>query len=119
MKAIKIDVVKKEVTEIEINGDIKSMYEALECDFIEGITLIEREEKLWIDEEGLLRDEPLGAFRMLGYPQVLSGHGLVLGITSSGENRGTWLEVDQIKRLVEFVGLDEIPEPSFTVTTFD
>lgn len=117
MKAIKIDVVKKTVEDIEISGDLISMYKALECDCVTSVRITD-DEILWVDDDGLLHDNPIGAFLFENYPQVLSGHGLILGVTGSGENRSTKLKSESIKELIRFEDVKNLPEPSIHFVNF-
>ena len=110
MKAIKIDVIKREVYEIDIPKGLQGLYSALECDMVE-IVRINDTEDLYVDEEGLLRHDPIGAFRFKGYDQVLSGHGLVLGNDGEGDSVDTTLTVEYIRDQVRFKEVQDIPEP--------
>lgn len=119
MKAIKIDVEQKKVYEIEIDGNNKSMYEALKCSCVSHISIIRRKEFLWIDDDGLLKDNPLGAFELVGYPQLLSGNGLILGIDIGGNNISTAFDAETIKSLVKFEDAAKLPKPFIKVYSLD
>ena len=117
MKAIKIDVVKKEIYEIEIKGDYHSLSKELECLGIERVR-ISRYEFVWVDEEGLLRNPPLGAFKISTYPNALSGHGIVLG-ANDPDTTSTRLTLNWVKGNVNFVDPSGLAKPEVTVTSFD
>ena len=119
MRAIKIDVVKETVEEIEISGSLDSMYAALQCDCICSVGIhLTPCEVLWVDDEGLLKD-PIGAFTIVGYPNPLSGHGIILGVTSSGANRSTKYSADLVRRMVEFTDPKYLPKPEIKVISFN
>lgn len=107
MKAILIDPVAKTVSEVEHNGDYHQIYEFLsdkdhkmdvhlfECVNIDGVNSI------YVDEEGLLHN-PKYFFSWRGYPQPLSGRGLILGCNDEGDSIGTTLTKKEVETLVKF-----------------
>jgi hypothetical protein len=103
MKAIKIDVVKKEVYEVEISSDIKTMHKQLECSCFAAAGHLKNKDMLLVDDEGLLVEKPLGFFIISGYPNLLSGHGLVVGVSRSGATVPAKSTADGIKQMVEFI----------------
>lgn len=113
MRAIKIDVVKKSVYEIDIPAEsvLDELYRALECTCVDAV-FVDFEETLWIDDEGLLRNPPLGAFKV--GRRVYSGHGVILGTSYEGESAPTGLTVQQVYTTVTFVDVSELPEPTMT-----
>ncbi len=116
MKAIKIDVIKKEVYEVEIDDSIDSIYKHLECEIFEQVgPFLPNGDAVLVDEEGLLKDEPIGAFKMGTYPAVLSGHGLIHGLNhNTGETSSAKSLVEFIRSQVKFVGVDQLPEATLT-----
>lgn len=117
MKAIKIDVIAKEVKEIELEPGIKNIYRELDCDLftvIYPMGLLEGD-CIYIDDEGLLRQPPLGAFYIKGFPQVLSGHGLVIGTDDEGDSISASTPLQQIKALVRFEDPHYLPEPFINI----
>lgn len=117
MRAIKIDAVKKEIYEVEIRGDNKSMYKELDSEGVEGVRL-SKTERVWIDDVGLHRNPPLGAFQIKWYPQALSGHGLILGLRGP-ENTSTKLTLEEVRDIVQFVDVSELPLPVITTVSFE
>ena len=111
MIAIKIDVVKKEIYEINLKPGIKAMYEALEIDTPFTRIKLSEIESLWIDDEGLIRKDPIGAFSIDGYDQVLSGHGLIMGIGPDGESKTTTLRASDVRELITWHSVEELPTP--------
>lgn len=115
MKAIKIDVVKKDVYEVEVTTDIATFYKHLECDDFNQVgRRLPNGDCLIVDGEGLLK-KPIGAFQFGTYPNSLSGHGLLFGTDSEGETVGVKSTLDYVKRAVRFVDPATLPEPGFTI----
>jgi hypothetical protein len=117
MRAIKIDVVKKEIYEIDIKGGYQSMCQVLDSEGYDPIR-ISKTEKLWVDGEGLLRRPPLGAFMYDPYPNALSGHGLILGLRGP-DSVGTKLTLEEVRVRVRFVGVEELPLPVILMASFE
>lgn len=102
MKAIKIDVVKKEIYEVTIEDSLQSIYQQIEADMIETAVHLPKNDVVYVDEEGLLRETSKGWFIIYGQPQPLSGHGLVLGVTRNGSSRDVQATVEYIRKIVVF-----------------
>jgi hypothetical protein len=119
MRAIKIDVIKKDVYEVEITPDIKTFYKHLECDcFCQVGRRMKNNDILIVDDEGLLKSA-IGAFKFDTYFQPLSGHGLIYGTSGSGETIPAKSSIDDIKSKVTFMGTNGLPEPKIEVRSFD
>ncbi len=127
IKAILIDSENKQVLEIELNKESGSynqdMYKALKCDYItcacsELFTKLDH--ALFVDDEGLLKDDPMGAFCIrigsgaLYHSQVFSGNGIIVGIDSEGESIDHALDVELIKDIVKWDEIANLPAPSMT-----
>lgn len=121
MKAIKIDVVKKEVYPVEITSDYKDIHTHLECDtFTTAQMTKEFGVTLFVDDDGLLK-EPIGAFFIAGAKQAYSGHGLLIAINEKGETISydyTDNDLKHIRRAVQFVGTETLPSPEINVVTW-
>ena len=103
IQAIKIDVIKKEVYGLQINGNLEGLYSAIGCDNVECIGL-NRGNDLWIDGEGLLRHPQPPRLKLKGDPLALTGNGLVCGFDGEGGTIGTTLTVQAVAALVTFLG---------------
>lgn len=94
MKAILIDVKKKEVREVEIEKGkrsyLDSMYQQIGCNMIETALYLDDTDSpdaIMVDEEGMLNfDNNTMFFTFEGGHQPFAGNGLVIG---SGEGGGT------------------------------
>lgn len=120
MRAIKIDCIKKEIYEVELphaeKEDYSSMYKELDAEGYEGVRM-SKTEMLWVDEAGLRRKPPIGAFRVEWYPQALPGHGLIIGL--KGEySAATELTLEEVRAMVRFVDISELPLPVMTIHSF-
>lgn len=102
MKAIKIDVVQGKIIQIDIAKGIEPLYKELQCRCFTTIEL-DNGDILFLDDEGLLLEEPLGAFVYDNYPQPLSGHGIILGNDEEGESQDCKSTVEEIKKVVRFL----------------
>ena len=120
MKAIKIDVVNQTITEIELAPGIDAIYQELDCNLFTCISPIgfPPGDAIYIDDEGLLRDPVIGAFSVRGYPQVLSGHGLIIGTDSEGESISCKCILESIKKAIRFEDPHYLPEPGFKIIHF-
>ena len=117
MREIKIDVIKKEIYEVEIKGDYLRFHEQLDCDTITGVRL-SKSEYLYVDDEELRRKPLLGAFRIDGYPQALPGHGIIVGLRGPQEVSSR-LPLKGVGDMVQFVDVSELPAPVMTVHHFE
>jgi hypothetical protein len=121
IKCIFIDCVKREVTKIEIEGGLQSIYNVLGCDTITAAErhLFGRTHTLYVDDNGLMIDKKLGAFQ-IKKGQILSGHGLIIGCDEEGND----IDVDNamlacIDPLISWHNVEDLPEPSFEIYSFD
>ena len=103
MKAILIDVVEKTIKEVELKGDfLTNCYKLLKCRVIEVAAEID-DNTIWVDEEGYCHI-PMGYFRVIGYNQIFSGNGLVVGYDrTKDENKDCSIGVEDVRDLVTFV----------------
>jgi hypothetical protein len=116
MKAIKIDVLKKEVYEVEITSNIDTIYKHLECNcFCQVGRRMPNGDILLVDDNGLIIDNPIGAFNFGAYPQSLSGHGILIGTDSAGETVDVTSKIDYVKSQVRFVNVSNLGQPSFQI----
>jgi len=116
-KAIKIDVAKREVYEIEIEPGLDAMYEAIGCRAVDMVRITQLDD-LWIDDCGLLREPQPDKFKFLGHAQPLAGNGLICGYDDQGETVSTALTVEFVQQMVRWVGSEHI-EPQCGFIPFD
>jgi hypothetical protein len=123
MKCIKIDVVSRTVYEIEIEGGLQSMYDAmgLECEMIEKgfylpiVSAVESKSHMdtcFVDEESLIKGDGYvkGAFSFQAAKGNVYGpffnNGLIVGCDSEGESQSHRQIFETIKNAVQFYEIE-------------
>jgi len=105
MRAILIDPVARTMTEVDYDGDYKSIYRLIDVDMFE-VMQISDIESVFIDEEGLLKEPaPTHYFKIGDDGHPLSGKGLVLGVNDEGDSIATQLTIDELSTIIQFVRL--------------
>lgn len=104
MRAILIDPIAKTVTEVDYGGKYTDIYKLIDCDTF-TVVGIENDDAIYVDDEGLLKDDPKYYFLYQGYAQPLAGKGLVLGTSEDGDSIEPVHTRDEIERKVRFVEL--------------
>lgn len=117
MRAILIDPEAKTITEVDYDGNYKSIYKLIGCQTF-TVVGINDNESIFVDDEGLLNN-PEFFFMWRGYHQPLAGKGLILGVDDEGESVETKLTLDYVVDHVtfpelSFQGFDPIPEGAVT-----
>lgn len=118
MRAIKIDVVTKTIYEVDLKAKrdgstMESLQQLLDVDCFTMVSLGEGY-ALWIDDEGLYREPPLGAFKIKEDWQAFSGHGIITGLNGPATVAAT-IPIEAVVELVTFVPNEELPEPRIEV----
>ena len=103
-KAIKIDVIKKDVYEIELSDDYKAIYGAIGNDCRCFCVPIEFEngDALYSDEEGLLHEKMEGCFMMENWISPLVGNAIILGTDDEGDSIDAKSTIEEIKSKIYF-----------------
>ncbi|MEJ7644254.1 MAG: hypothetical protein WKF87_06645 [Chryseolinea sp.] len=102
LKGIKIDVVKREIFHVEY-VNLNDIYSLLDCRcFCIAASKWIAPDHLYVDDDGLLRDVPLGFFMIAGNAQPLSGHGLIVGCDLEGDGIDCVKDIDSIRKIVRF-----------------
>lgn len=117
ISAIKIDVVKQEVYQVQIENDLESMYEVIDCQIVERV-VIDRNNDLWLDEEGLLHYPQPPKFWFKGAIAPFTGNGLICGYNGEGQTISTTLTAEEIESRILFLGNAYI-EPQCGFITWD
>lgn len=117
-KAIKIDIEKQEVYEVDIDN-YKDISKHIDCRcFTIACYINKKEDCIFVDDEGLLT--PIqGAFEYEGAPQPYAGHGLVIGTTKSGNSKTPTVTVEEIKKAVTFLTPWELRKKYATDTSLE
>lgn len=120
MRAILIDPFKREVTDIDTDASLDSMYDILHVDLI-TVMRVGAGHAMILDDEGLLKDKSAQEyFTMKGATQPFAGRAMILG-DSYGESRAATLTLDEVKDKVVWLDNDAV-EPDewtgWTITTW-
>ena len=112
MKGILIDVINREVREVETEGGLDSLYKLIGCDLVE-IVKVDRNEDLYVDEEGLLKVTSKSGFftwftDQFGVSTPLVGNGLILSHDDEGNSISTTHTVEDSNKRVTFYTYPEV-----------
>jgi len=118
MKAILIDVKTQEVKEVEHDGEIQNIYNLIDCRAFD-IVRIDDVNDIFVDDEGILKDNLYFEYSVNDRVFQLAGSGLVLGYNKKGETIGTTLTVEDVKGKVNFLPEGFKVEPYWEVTAWD
>ena len=118
MKAILIDVKTQEIKEVEHDGKLQNIYDLIDCRTID-IVRIDDVNGIFVDDEGLLKDNLY--FEYSGSENVfkLAGNGLILGVNDEGNSISPTLTVEDVKSKVNFLPEGFKVEPYMEVTAWD
>jgi hypothetical protein len=99
LRAYLIDPFQRKVHTLDVTHELSAWYDMLECSCVDVVRIGTAPNgnaiDVWVDDEGLLRNEPYPLFR-LG-EGTLCGYGLVLECDSEGKSLGvsfghSWFE---------------------------
>jgi hypothetical protein len=111
MKAILIDALNKTITEIEIDGDLKSIYKAVGFDMIEIGFRFDDEghpnNVIYLDEEGGFRGHEHGFF-FSGAHQPWLGNGIIMGGDDEGESADTTVTIEEVRNRIRFLSPEQV-----------
>lgn len=123
MRALKIDAEKRLITEIDIpEGQLlERAYAEIGCDMIEVAFNFaagnDSYDSVYVDEEGLLKDDPPYWFTIKGAHQPFAGNGVVAGVDPDGETVAARITIEQLQSKVRFWTLGEIRAAMLTGET--
>jgi hypothetical protein len=116
MRAILIDPFAEQVTTVECDGEIRSIYQLIGADTFDVVRV--GGDDLFVDDEGLFQEKQR-FFQIEGYPQPLAGKALVLGLDlPSGDSAEPNMSEGDVRALVTFLpeGYRYDPPPPLVVT---
>jgi hypothetical protein len=100
-RGILVDVAKLTVREVQFNG-LKDMYRLIDCDMVECVSY-GKDLDVWVDEEGLLKNDGKGFFMLPSYPQPFKGNGLLTGgVDENGETVSCTMSLEDAAKLITF-----------------
>lgn len=114
MKAYLIDPFEKKISEVEYDGNYKSIYTLISTqsnpvDIFTCVELNEHQDTVFVDDEGLLNNtETQHYFKLNGH--LLAGKGLVLGTNDEGDSVTPFVSFEkfQTQNKIEFLGHQKI-----------
>ena len=118
MKAILIDVKTQEIKEVEHDNTLQNIYDLIDCRLID-IVSIDDVNSIFVDDEGILKDNLY--FEYSGSENVfkLAGNGLILGVYDVGNSISPTLTIEDVKSKESFLPEGFKVEPYWEVTAWD
>lgn len=132
VKAIKIDVARQEIYEVEVaSNGLQGMYDAIGngCDMVQiGMHFAPSRnqrhgDSMWVDEEGLYRPI-IGGFVVGNVDQPFCGNALIFGNIESPDGGQEFsdftLPIDILRQHIQFVGKEYFDnyQPTISVTSW-
>ena len=111
IKAIKIDVQKEDVYEMEIGCDYKELYPAIgnNCTMFTCPFEYPNGDGLFCDDEILLRQEDMvGAFKYPDWDVPIVNNAVILGVDDEGDSVDVKSTVEEIKKDLKFINIDQL-----------
>ena len=100
MKAILIDVINKEVREVEHDDTLESIYKHVDCGTFD-VVRIDNLNSIYIDDEGLfIEDQQFFNYVIDLRVASLAGNGLILGVDDEGNTIEPTLTLEEVKSSV-------------------
>jgi hypothetical protein len=120
MRAYLIDTPNKQITEVDYDGDYKSIYTWCNVECFTTVRINADDDVVFLDDEGLINGNPDGWFVFSGYNQPLRGKGLVLGTDNEGESVEPTIALEELRSMITFPSDEEVGcvEPYFHVTSW-
>ena len=113
MKVILINPFEETVKEAVYGGDFREIYALIDCRTF-TIQMIDEENDLFLDDEGLLVE---GAQRYFEYKGLgtFAGKGLIMAHDNEGDSKATTLDLKEVSSMVKFMpeGHRETPYMEF------
>ena len=106
MKAILIDVKTQEIKEVEYDNTLQNIYDLIDCRAFDLVRLNEVDgifNSIFVDDEGLLKDNLYFEYSDSGRVFQLAGSGLILGVDDEGNSISPTLNVEDVKGKVSFL----------------
>ena len=107
MRAFLIDPYALDITEVQYNGDYKTIYKLIDADIFTCVTFNEEEDTIFIDDEGMINGKEQAFFRVVGTPSgdsyPLVGKGLVLGTNEDGESVEPKVTLEKLRKQIQFI----------------
>lgn len=120
MKTFLIDPYTQTITQTTYSGNWRSIAPMIGCDYFTCITINDDSDTLYVDDEGLLKDQAeMKYFRLKMSPdfnQTYAGKGMVLGSDPyTGDSTDAICTLEWLQSVVSFPENPKVPEPFFSV----
>ena len=104
MKAIFIDVVNREIKEVEIRNRLVDFYTLLKCRLVAAPSFDDRHDVI-VDDEGLLKETFIGFFEIDDpkFGNTYAGNGLIVRVNDEGRWLSHKLDIEEVKKKIHFV----------------
>ena len=118
VKAILIDVKNQEVKEVEHDNTLQNIYDLIDCRVFD-IVRIDNVNSIFVDDEGILKDNLYFQYSGSNGIFQLAGNGLLLGIDDEGNSISPTLTVEDVKDKVRFLSEGFKVEPYMEMTSWN
>jgi|688.fasta_scaffold03599_5 hypothetical protein len=110
MKAYLIDPNTKSITEVEYNGDWRTISEFIgnDCTNFDVVGFPGGRHSIFIDDEGLIKGTLAPFFKPSWILTPLSGRGLVLGTTADGDSCDVSVSLQALQDDIEWLDVDVV-----------
>ena len=122
MKAILIDVKTQEIKEVEHDDTLQNIYDLVNCRAFDLVRLNEVDgifNSIFVDDEGLFKDNLYFEYSGSGRVFQLAGSGLILGVDDEGNSISPTLTVEDVKGKVNFLPEGFTIEPYMEFKAWD
>lgn len=106
MHAIIIDPHARTIEAVDYSGDYHDALKIIDCDLICTLDLTREGDTLYLDDEGLFKQEQ-AFFSIEGYPNPLAGKALCVGSDGKGGDAPTNVTVELLRGGVRWIEPDE------------
>jgi hypothetical protein len=107
MKAILIDPINRQVSQVETTGDLKDIYKHLNCSMIECPVTYPNGDTIYCDEEAWLtfkEEEPAEGWMFNGFSYAILGKAMIIGTDmNTGESKDAVTTTKAIESQIHWV----------------
>ena len=100
MRVILINPFDETVKEAVYGGDFREIYDLIECRTF-TVQMIDEDNDLYLDDEGLLVQGPQRYFDYKGLG-TFAGKGLIMAHDDEGDSKATTLDLMEVSSMIEF-----------------
>lgn len=100
MRVILVNPFDETVKEAVYGGDYREIYDLIECRTF-TVQMIDEDNDLYLDDEGLLVQGPQRYFEYKGLG-TFAGKGLIMAHDDEGDSKATTLDLVEVSSMIEF-----------------